>query len=120
MCLSLRYINNDYDRKVYIADKDIVVFKNLSYSVDSEGTYRFTSPFRCAHYTPGQTKKVRFFSAYKDPSCYPAFKSRIPRGTITVHAGLHAYTTLRSATDSTIYGIIIRCIIPKGTLYIMG
>lgn len=111
--------------KVRIAKKDIFVYKLVLQDINGE----FISPYQCAVYRIGQIEEVPNFSAgsYSLEGNFKQkpFVTKVPKGTESIHEGLHAYTSVSKARLRSMEGIlkgkfILKCIIPKGTRYIQS
>lgn len=95
-----------YNKKPYIANKNIVVYKILRKSLfaEIESPYRgFVYKLRTLYSTPLSVRK----SLYSDKL-------------YLIEEGFHAYTSIDKAKKEIIYfnkAAIYRCIIPKGSLY---
>ncbi len=111
MCLQI------IDRKIYKADQDIICFKKFDFDQDSE---QLISPFRDMLYKLDKTYRRLFFSGPTiDFSKF--FRFRIPKNVYSVNIGFHSYRTLQTAQEQTLpEHAIVKCLIPKGSRYILG
>ena len=100
---------------ILIADRDIVVFK----SFDRVNSTCLASPYMSTKWNIGETKTVGSFGDDDNPR--RRFQKKLPKyETIQIGRGLHAYQ-LKSTALRIGYGdVVARCIIPKGTPYIIG
>jgi hypothetical protein len=105
---------------VKVASRNIVVYKMLSRGHHKSGAVA-ESPYRTTPYQRGEIKSVRRFSSYGG---YKTFTTRKHDEGDAVYAGLHAYTSLAEAKDNARgwYSpkVVVKCVIPKGTRYILG
>lgn len=116
MCLTIR---NKY-KGVLVAKKDITVYK-LVRVIPTHAGFRFTAPYRHINYNirKGVSTRTFGFRTYDDDVV--RFIKHIPYGVYSVDDGIHAYTSKRAALNRLYTGrMIVKCIIPKGTRYILG
>jgi len=96
--------------KIKTANRSITCYKRF---VTRRRTGELVSPYQATVYSLGETKEVPFFT--------DEVERKIKKRTDVkaINAGLHAYTTLKRATNIEFY-TIARCLIPKGTKYALG
>lgn len=108
MCLTIRR----FDYKVRRTTRDRVVYKKMY----RDSVNIFAAPYRVYYYTLGKLHTERYFTVDKI-----RFLTRIPKGCFEVYAGFHCYRSLATARRKKTYSTaMVRCVIPKGTLYING
>jgi hypothetical protein len=95
--------------EIRTANRSITCYKRLLRYPN--GTLK--SPYYGEVYEVGETKEVKFFTDEND--------RKIVRRTnpTAINQGLHAFTTLEKARRIQLY-TVIRCVIPKGTKYVLG
>jgi hypothetical protein len=98
--------------KIEISKRNKTVYKKLS--VYSSCLY---SPFQGAQYKLQELTKVRSFGGGWGTR---NFVKKIPNNAITVHEGIHAYTTIEEAKLHWKWCHIVKCIIPAGTPFIVN
>jgi hypothetical protein len=115
MCLSIK------EHKIRTSTKDRVVYKKLGKNYSDLSNKSYYSPYQDSPYKLGRTKKAKSFTGWNDESkkVVEVTEDNI-RTTLTVEKGLHSYLTFGTAFCSIPSERIIRCIIPKGTPYILG
>ena len=111
MCLYLDRARS----KVEYATRDIVVYKRLL----KVGEF-LRAPYQSFTYELGKTYSERFFTtevpskggrSRKDFS----FRTRLPKAAMVINRGFHSYTRKPESDGDT---VIVKCIVPKGTLFI--
>jgi hypothetical protein len=119
MCL---YIGGD--KRVRTATNDKVVFKILN-ATNSPNS--FIAPYRRSRYKLNQNKTIDKFTGEAEGNKSwqlesVSFTTEMPKKLRVVNRGLHAIRTLKEARlhRNMIGGVVVRCIIPKGTPYING
>lgn len=111
MCLDIRK-----NTKIHTASKDITVFKRL---LSDNGKY--LSPYYGGIYRLNKTKSVPAFGGYSENTGkLLKFTSEVPEGIKSIENGLHAYRSIDAARYNWNSYNLIRCIIPKGTPYIVA